>query len=111
MDRVQQIVADEQPFIYLVYPNALQAIAPQFVAWYPRSSRQARSGISTTFTARRAGDERAGNADFRRRTLWNEQVRTPGMESPNRVAAFRQEFKAPHLPICPVSVHCLHEFQ
>jgi peptide/nickel transport system substrate-binding protein len=29
VDRVQQIVADEQPFIYLVYPNALEAIAPQ----------------------------------------------------------------------------------
>jgi peptide/nickel transport system substrate-binding protein len=29
IDRVQQIVADQQPFIYLVYPNALQAISPQ----------------------------------------------------------------------------------
>jgi peptide/nickel transport system substrate-binding protein len=29
MDRVQQIVADWQPFIYLVYPNVLQAISPQ----------------------------------------------------------------------------------
>jgi len=29
VDRVQQIVADEQPFIYLVYPNSLQAISPQ----------------------------------------------------------------------------------
>jgi peptide/nickel transport system substrate-binding protein len=29
VDRVQQIVADQQPFIYLVYPNALQAISPQ----------------------------------------------------------------------------------
>ena len=29
MDRVQQIVADRQPFIYLVYPNVLQAISPQ----------------------------------------------------------------------------------
>jgi peptide/nickel transport system substrate-binding protein len=29
MDRVQQIVADQQPFIYLVYPNILQAISPQ----------------------------------------------------------------------------------
>jgi peptide/nickel transport system substrate-binding protein len=29
VDRVQQIVADEQPFIYLVYPNILQAISPQ----------------------------------------------------------------------------------
>jgi hypothetical protein len=26
---VQQIVADWQPFIYLVYPNVLQAISPQ----------------------------------------------------------------------------------
>jgi len=26
-DRVQQIVADQQPFIYLVYPNALQAVS------------------------------------------------------------------------------------
>jgi peptide/nickel transport system substrate-binding protein len=30
VDRVQQIVADEQPFIYLVYPNALEAISPQW---------------------------------------------------------------------------------
>jgi peptide/nickel transport system substrate-binding protein len=29
VDRVQQIVADQQPFIYLVYPNILQAISPQ----------------------------------------------------------------------------------
>jgi len=29
VDRVQQIVADQQPFIYLVYPNALEAISPQ----------------------------------------------------------------------------------
>jgi peptide/nickel transport system substrate-binding protein len=27
VDRVQQIVADQQPFIYLVYPNVLQAIS------------------------------------------------------------------------------------
>jgi peptide/nickel transport system substrate-binding protein len=29
VDRVQQIVADEQPFVYLVYPNVLQAVSPQ----------------------------------------------------------------------------------
>jgi peptide/nickel transport system substrate-binding protein len=29
VDRVQQIVADQQPFIYLVYPNILQAVSPQ----------------------------------------------------------------------------------
>jgi peptide/nickel transport system substrate-binding protein len=29
LDRVQQIVADQQPFIYLVYPNVLQAVSPQ----------------------------------------------------------------------------------
>ncbi len=29
IDRVQQIVADQQPFIYLVYPNALVAISSQ----------------------------------------------------------------------------------
>ena len=29
VDRVQQIVADEQPFVYLVYPNALDAISPK----------------------------------------------------------------------------------
>lgn len=28
IDRVQQIVADQQPFIYLVYPNALSAVSP-----------------------------------------------------------------------------------
>jgi peptide/nickel transport system substrate-binding protein len=28
VDRMQQIVADQQPFIYLVYPNALYAISP-----------------------------------------------------------------------------------
>ena len=27
VDRVQQIVADQQPFIYLVYPNALVAVS------------------------------------------------------------------------------------
>lgn len=29
VDRVQQIVADQQPFIYLVYPNVLDAVSPQ----------------------------------------------------------------------------------
>lgn len=29
VDRVQQIVADQQPLIYLVYPNVLQAVSPQ----------------------------------------------------------------------------------
>jgi peptide/nickel transport system substrate-binding protein len=29
IDRVQQIVVDQQPFIYLVYPNALVAVSPQ----------------------------------------------------------------------------------
>jgi len=29
VDRVQQIVAEEEPFIYLVYPNALVAISPR----------------------------------------------------------------------------------
>jgi peptide/nickel transport system substrate-binding protein len=29
IDRVQQIVADEEPFIYLVYPNVLVAISPR----------------------------------------------------------------------------------
>ena len=29
MDRVQQIVADQQPFIYLVYPNVLFAVSPR----------------------------------------------------------------------------------
>jgi peptide/nickel transport system substrate-binding protein len=29
VDRVQQIVADQQPFIYLVYPNVLAAISPR----------------------------------------------------------------------------------
>ena len=28
VDRVQQIVADQQPFIFLVCPNVLQAISP-----------------------------------------------------------------------------------
>lgn len=29
IDRVQQIVADEEPFIYLVYPNVLVAVSPR----------------------------------------------------------------------------------
>ena len=29
MDKVQQIVADQQPFIYLVFPNVLQAVSPR----------------------------------------------------------------------------------
>ena len=29
VDRVQQIVADQQPFIYLVYPNTLHALSSQ----------------------------------------------------------------------------------
>lgn len=29
MDRVEQIVADQQPFIYLLYPNALHAVSPR----------------------------------------------------------------------------------
>jgi peptide/nickel transport system substrate-binding protein len=29
VDQVQQIVADQQPFIYLVYPNILFAVSPR----------------------------------------------------------------------------------
>ena len=29
MDRVQQILADQQPFIYLLYPNSLVAVSPR----------------------------------------------------------------------------------
>jgi peptide/nickel transport system substrate-binding protein len=35
VDRVQQIVADQLPFIYLVYPNVLQAISPQLRGFRP----------------------------------------------------------------------------
>jgi peptide/nickel transport system substrate-binding protein len=35
MDRVQQIVADQQPFIYLVYPNALHAVSPRLEGVQP----------------------------------------------------------------------------
>jgi len=35
VDRVQQIVADQQPFIYLVYPNALYAISPKLESVKP----------------------------------------------------------------------------
>jgi peptide/nickel transport system substrate-binding protein len=28
VDRVQQIIAEQQPFIYLVYPNMLYAVSP-----------------------------------------------------------------------------------
>jgi peptide/nickel transport system substrate-binding protein len=32
---VQQIVADQQPFIYLVYPNALYAVSPRLQGVQP----------------------------------------------------------------------------
>src|ERR1700749_742271 len=35
IDRVQQIVADEQPFIYLVYPNILAAVSPHLAGVRP----------------------------------------------------------------------------
>lgn len=35
VDRVQQIVADEQPFIYLVYPNTLYAVSPKLTGVRP----------------------------------------------------------------------------
>jgi peptide/nickel transport system substrate-binding protein len=35
VDRVQQIVADQQPFIYLVYPNALFAVSPRLQGVQP----------------------------------------------------------------------------
>ncbi|MGB6692443.1 MAG: ABC transporter substrate-binding protein [Terracidiphilus sp.] len=35
IDRVQQIVADEQPFIYLVYPNVLFAVSPRLKGVQP----------------------------------------------------------------------------
>ncbi|HEY1649846.1 MAG TPA: ABC transporter substrate-binding protein [Terracidiphilus sp.] len=35
IDRVQQIVADEQPFIYLVYPNVLVAVSPRLQGVQP----------------------------------------------------------------------------
>ncbi len=35
VDRVQQIVADEQPFIYLVYPNVLVAASPHLKGVQP----------------------------------------------------------------------------
>ena len=34
-DRVQQIVADQQPFIYLVYPNVLVAVSPRIEGVQP----------------------------------------------------------------------------
>jgi peptide/nickel transport system substrate-binding protein len=35
VDRVQQVVADQQPFIYLVYPNALYAVSPRLQGVQP----------------------------------------------------------------------------
>ena len=35
VDQVQQIVADQQPFIYLVHPNALFAVSPQLIGVQP----------------------------------------------------------------------------
>jgi peptide/nickel transport system substrate-binding protein len=35
VDRVQQIVANQQPFIYLVYPNALFAVSPRLQGAQP----------------------------------------------------------------------------
>jgi len=35
VDRVQQIVADQQPFIYLVYPNVLVAVSPRIEGVQP----------------------------------------------------------------------------
>jgi peptide/nickel transport system substrate-binding protein len=35
VDVVQQIVADEQPFIYLVHPNTLFAVSPQLTGVQP----------------------------------------------------------------------------
>jgi len=35
VDRVQQVVADQQPFIYLVYPNALYAVSPKLLGVHP----------------------------------------------------------------------------
>jgi peptide/nickel transport system substrate-binding protein len=35
VDRVQQIVAEEQPFIYLVYPNALVGVSPRLKGTQP----------------------------------------------------------------------------
>lgn len=35
IDRVQQIVADQQPFIYLVYPNVLVAVSPRLEGVHP----------------------------------------------------------------------------
>ena len=35
VDRVQQIVADQQPFIYLVYPNVLVALSPHLAGVRP----------------------------------------------------------------------------
>ena len=39
IDRVQQIVADQQPFIYLVYPNALVAVSPPTAGHTARRAR------------------------------------------------------------------------
>ena len=35
VDRVQQIVAEQQPFIYLVYPNVLDAVSPRLQGVQP----------------------------------------------------------------------------
>jgi peptide/nickel transport system substrate-binding protein len=35
IDRVQQIVAEQQPFVYLVYPNALVAFSPRLMGVQP----------------------------------------------------------------------------
>jgi peptide/nickel transport system substrate-binding protein len=57
-DRVQQIVADQQPLIYLIYPNVLQAVSPQLHGVLP--SIHAPGPVANIDSIRRENDRQGG---------------------------------------------------
>ena len=63
-ESVQQIVADQQPFIYLVYPNVLEAISPRGVESSPPISTPG-DGVGINPSVSRKAAPRGSTADER----------------------------------------------
>jgi peptide/nickel transport system substrate-binding protein len=55
VDRVQQIIADQQPFIYLVYPNLLYAVSPKLEGVQPAFLQPGLIWNAERLMARQAG--------------------------------------------------------
>lgn len=59
INQVQRIIADQQPFIYLVYPNVLYAVSPDLAGIALSVQQPGRYGTSKRFIGSTASHDRA----------------------------------------------------